>query len=158
MPAKRAREAASRGDAASNDDANLARAIAGARAASLARRETTWTDERCDGAAAPGARRTEINFPGSREEYEELLLTLGDGDAARRAANVEKKLRAREGEAGEDDADDAWTVAAVIVPENGRAGEEGGGGGGGGGRARRATGGGCSRTTRRATRFIIFTR
>jgi hypothetical protein len=36
-------------------------------------------------------------------------------------------LRAREGEAGEDDADDAWTVAAVIVPENGRAGEEGGG-------------------------------
>jgi hypothetical protein len=51
-----------------------------------------------------------------------LLLTLGDGDAARRAANVEKKLRAREGEA-----DDAWTVAAVIVPENGRAGEEGGG-------------------------------
>ena len=127
MPAKRAREAASRGDAASNDDANLARAIAGARAASLARRETTWTDERCDGAAAPGARRTEINFPGSREEYEELLLTLGDGDAARRAANVEKKLRAREGEAGEDDADDAWTVAAVIVPENGRAGEEGGG-------------------------------
>ena len=153
MPAKRAREAASRGDAASNDDANLARAIAGARAASLARRETTWTDERCDGAAAPGARRTEINFPGSREEYEELLLTLGDGDAARRAANVEKKLRAREGEAGEDDADDAWTVAAVIVPENGRAGEEGGGGG-----ARRATGGGGSRTTRRATRFIIFTR
>ena len=152
MPAKRAREAASRGDAASNDDANLARAIAGARAASLARRETTWTDERCDGAAAPGARRTEINFPGSREEYEELLLTLGDGDAARRAANVEKKLRAREGDAGEDDADDAWTVAAVIVPENGRAGEEGGG------RARRATGGGCSRTTRRATRFIIFTR
>ena len=117
MPAKRAREAASRGDAASNDDANLARAIAGARAASLARRETTWTDERCDGAAAPGARRTEINFPGSREEYEELLLTLGDGDAARRAANVEKKLRAREGEAGEDDADDAWTVAAVIVPD-----------------------------------------
>ena len=105
MPAKRAREAASRGDAASNDDANLARAIAGARAASLARRETTWTDERCDGAAAPGARRTEINFPGSREEYEELLLTLGDGDAARRAANVEKKLRAREGEAGEDDAE-----------------------------------------------------
>ena len=99
MPAKRAREAASRGDAASNDDANLARAIAGARAASLARRETTWTDERCDGAAAPGARRTEINFPGSREEYEELLLTLGDGDAARRAANVEKKLRAREGAA-----------------------------------------------------------
>ena len=115
MPAKRAREAASRGDAASNDDANLARAIAGARAASLARRETTWTDERCDGAAAPGARRTEINFPGSREEYEELLLTLGDGDAARRAANVEKKLRAREGDAGEDDADDAWTVAAVMV-------------------------------------------
>ena len=118
---------ATRGDARDDDgDANLAREIAAARAASLRRRKTTWGDARGDDGDGGRARRAEINFPASREEYEELLERhRGRERAATDAARDEKRPRARDGD--EDDARDgeaAWTVAAVMVAEDGRGGED----------------------------------
>jgi hypothetical protein len=88
---KRDREDAS----TSNEDrakVTLAREIAAARAESLARRKSTWLDAEGEVEAGPGGRRTEINFPTSKEEYEQLLLeTSGSGGLTKET--LEKKLR-----------------------------------------------------------------
>ena len=81
-----------------------------ARATSEVRRRSTWLDHGGAVELAPGARRVEINFPGSREEYERLLLESSASTASREV--IERKLR---GESGEDV--NAWEVSAVIVPE-----------------------------------------
>ena len=103
------------GNGAVRDESALARAIAAARAQSVARRHSTWLDARGDVEHGPGGRRVEINFPGSKEEYEELLLTSG-AHATLTKDSVGKKLR-KDGDGAVDDGD-AWDVAAVIVPED----------------------------------------
>ena len=95
---------------------DLARAIAAARAQSVARRHSTWLDTGGDVEHGPGGRRVEINFPGSKEEYEQLLLASG-ANATLTKDGVGKKLRKNADGDGEDD-DAAWGVAAVIVPED----------------------------------------
>jgi len=121
---KRAREDgedAARGEAPERDadaveDSDAARDVAlevlRARATSESRRRSTWLDHGGAVELAPGARRVEINFPGSREEYERLLLETSSSTANARDA-IERKLR---GESGEDA--NAWEVSAVIVPED----------------------------------------
>lgn len=98
----------------------VARAIAAARAESLSRRSSTWLDAGGDVENAPGGKRTEINFPGSKEEYEQLLLSGGTTGISKET--LERKLRKKSGDDDDDDAEDeetAWTVSAVIVPEGG---------------------------------------
>jgi len=96
----------------------VARAIAAARAESLSRRSSTWLDAGGDVENAPGGKRTEINFPGSKEEYEQLLLSGGTTGISKET--LERKLRKKDGDDdGAEDEEAAWTVSAVIVPEGG---------------------------------------
>ena len=91
-----------------DDDATreTATTIALARAASRARRASTWLD--AGGRARDEGSRVEINFPTSGEEYARLLLESNARESVR--GTIERKLT---GDGGEEE----WKVSAVIVPE-----------------------------------------
>ena len=115
-----ARSSAEDADAGEGDDGDaVMRAIAAARADSLSRRSSAWLDAGGDVENAPGGKRTEINFPGSKEEYEQLLLSGGTTGMSKET--LERKLRKKggDGEDGAEDEEGEWKVSAVIVPEGG---------------------------------------
>ena len=122
-----ARSSAEDADAREGDDGDaVMRAIAAARADSLSRRSSTWLDAGGDVENAPGGKRTEINFPGSKEEYEQLLLSGGTTGMSKET--LERKLRKKggDGEDGAEDEEGGLKVSAVIVPEGGAGDARGG--------------------------------